>query len=110
MGELSTREIEDGTLVLRASQEGSACTLALSGELDMSNAPSFSSELQRLEAAGMALTVDLTELEFIDSTGIAVLVGAHQRLGERLTIVASRFEAVKRVFSLTGLDDTLRFA
>ena len=107
MGEPSTRETQEGTLTLRASEDGSACVLALAGELDLSNTSSFSSELERLEAAGMPVKIDLGELEFIDSTGIAILVGAHQRLGERLTVAPSRSEAVKRVLALTGLDDQL---
>ena len=109
MGKTSTREIQDGTLTLRASQEDSGCVLALRGELDMSNSPSFSSEIERLEAAGGSLTLDLSELEFIDSTGIAILVGVYQRLGDRLTVVASRAQAVTRVLSLTGLDEALPF-
>ena len=107
MGEPSTRETQDGTLTLRASENGSACVLALAGELDLSNAPSFSSELERLEAAGTPVRIDLGELEFMDSTGIAILVGAHQRLGDRLTVAASKSEAVKRVLTLTGLDEQL---
>ncbi|HEX9967409.1 MAG TPA: STAS domain-containing protein [Solirubrobacterales bacterium] len=107
MGEPSTRETQDGTLTLRASENGSTCVLALVGELDLSNTSSFSSELERLEAAGRPVKIDLGELEFIDSTGIAILVGAHQRLGDRLTVGPSRSEAVKRVLALTGLDQQL---
>ncbi|HYP56083.1 MAG TPA: STAS domain-containing protein [Solirubrobacterales bacterium] len=109
MGKPSTRETQDGTLTLRASEEDSRCVLALSGELDMSNAPLFASELERLEAAGAPLELDLSKLEFIDSTGIAILVGAYQRLGERLVLVRSESQGVRRVFSLTGLDQQLRF-
>lgn len=107
MGQPSTRESQDGTLTLRASENGSACVLALAGELDLSNAPSFSSELERLEVAGTPVKIDLGQLEFIDSTGIAILVGAYQRLGDRLTVAPSRSEAVKRVLALTGLDEKL---
>ncbi|HEX2096233.1 MAG TPA: STAS domain-containing protein [Solirubrobacterales bacterium] len=101
--------MQDGTLTLRAREEDSRRTLALSGELDMSNAPAFASELQRLEASAASLELDLSGLEFIDSTGIAILVGAHQRLGDRLCIVHSNSPGVRRIFSLTGLDEQLRF-
>jgi anti-sigma B factor antagonist len=109
VGEPSTREIQDGALTLRASEDDSICTLALAGELDMSNAPAFSGELQRLEASGTALRIDLSELEFIDSTGIAILVGVHHRLGDRLSLVRSPAQAVERVLSVTGLDQGLPF-
>jgi anti-sigma B factor antagonist len=109
VGKVSAREMQDGTLTLRASEEESLRTLALSGELDMSNAPSVSSELERLEASGAAVRIDLSQLEFIDSTGLAILVGAHQRLGDRLTLVRSGAPAVDRVLALTGLDEKLPF-
>ncbi len=109
MGKSSTREMQDGTLTLRASEEDSRCTLALSGELDMSNAPALSSELERLEASATVLRLDLSELEFLDSTGIAVIIGAHHRLGEHLRIVRSESPGVERIFSLTGLDQQLHF-
>jgi anti-sigma B factor antagonist len=101
--------MQDGTLTLRTTEEDSACTLALSGELDMSNTPALSAELERLEAFGTSLEIDLSRLEFIDSTGIAVLVGAHQRLGERLWLVRSESPGVERILSLTGLDQELHF-
>jgi anti-anti-sigma factor len=107
VGESSSRETQDGALTLKASEEGAIRTLALTGELDMSNAASFASELERLEASGASVTVDFSELEFIDSTGIAILVRAHRRLGDRLAVVPSRAHAVARVFSVTGLDERL---
>jgi anti-sigma B factor antagonist len=109
VAEPRTRETQDGTLTLRVTEGEPLCKLALGGELDMSNAPAFSAELLRLEASGTSLEIDLSRLEFIDSTGIAVLVGAHQRLGERLQLVRSDAPAVERIMSLTGLDRELNF-
>jgi anti-sigma B factor antagonist len=104
------RVTPDGTLTLTATQEDSICTLAVAGELDMANALSLSRELERLESTDTPLKVDLSELEFIDSTGIAILVTAYQRLGQRLQLVPSEALAVRRVLSLTGLDAELPFA
>ncbi|HEX5763300.1 MAG TPA: STAS domain-containing protein [Solirubrobacterales bacterium] len=104
------RETLDGGLRLRTTEEDSICTLALAGELDMANGPAFTAELARLEASGAPVKIDLSELEFIDSTGIAILVAAYQRLDRRLQLVPSRARGVRRVISLTGLDTALPFA
>lgn len=106
----SEREIRDGTLTLKAREGDSGCTLALAGELDLANAESLSGELAKLETSEAPLEIDLSKLEFIDSTGIAILVGAYQRLGERLRLVPSTAPDVQRVMSLTGLDAALPFA
>jgi len=103
------RETQDGGLRLKATEDDSICTLAAAGELDMANAPAFTSELTRLEASGAPLRIDLSELEFIDSTGIAILVAAYQRLDGRLRLVPSQAPGVQRVMSLTGLDTELPF-
>lgn len=106
------REVQDGTLTLRVAEKGSACTLVLAGELDLANAKSLAAALEQAESAGDGpLTIDLSELEFIDSTGIAVLVAAYRRLdgSARLCLIPSRASAVRRVMSLTGLDTELPF-
>ncbi len=107
------RKVRDGTLTIRVSHDGSMCTLALVGELDLANAPTLSATLERAQSeSGAHLTIDLSELEFIDSTGIAVLVAIYRQLAgsDRLTFVASKKSAVRRVMALTGLDAELPFA
>jgi anti-sigma B factor antagonist len=111
---VSEREVRDGTLTVRVSSDGSARTIALAGELDMANASTLAAELERAETEGAtSITVDLRELEFIDSTGIAVLVSAHRRLNdgaERVRLVRSEALEVQRVMDVTGLDRELPFA
>jgi anti-sigma B factor antagonist len=113
-GDGSEREVFDGTLAVRLLLEGTGQKLSLAGELDLTNAKTFAAELERAEVEGDAsITIDMTELEFIDSTGIAALLAAHQRLNEngdggvRLRLVPSRAGAVQRVMSLTGLDEAI---
>jgi anti-anti-sigma factor len=110
------RKVRDGTLTIRVSDDGSMCTLALVGELDLANAPTLSTVLEKAQSeggeGGAHLTIDLSELEFIDSTGIALLVAIYRQLedSERLTFVPSRKSPVRRVMALTGLDAELPFA
>lgn len=108
----SERKLQNGTLALTVTEHDSACVLSLVGELDLANAETLASELERAESAGdRPVTIDMSELEFIDSTGIATLVAAYHRLdgSARLHLVPSRAAAVRRVMSLTGLDAELPF-
>lgn len=110
----SHRELSDGTLAIKILRDGTGQTLSLVGELDLANAETFVTALEAAESESAAVTIDMTALEFIDSTGIAVLVAAHRRLNEdgdaiRLRLVSSKATAVQRVMSLTGLDETMPF-
>lgn len=110
------REVRDGMLTLRVSIDAQAQTLALAGELDMANAATLTRELENLEgsAGSEPTTIDMRELDFIDSTGIAVLVAAYRRAegeGEnRLRFIRSQATGVQRVMAVTGLDKELPFA
>ena len=106
------RDISDGTLAVRTSTEGHTCTVALRGELDLANATTAETAIgEALGDESRQVLVDLSELEFIDSTGIALLVSAltHNGDGARLRFVPSRSPAVTRVLELTGLADRLPF-
>lgn len=102
-------------LTLRVSIDAQAQTLALVGELDMANAATLASELENLEAnaGGEPITIDMRELEFIDSTGIAILVAAYRRAkaeGEnRVRFIRSQATGVQRVMDVTGLEKELPF-
>lgn len=84
--------------------------LSLRGELDISSAPRVEKELSRLEAPGPAtLVFDLTELEFMDSTGLRIVVSGDARArqrGGRFAVVRGP-EAVQRIFRITRLDERL---
>jgi anti-sigma B factor antagonist len=96
-------DIADGTLEVRTAIEDGTRVVSLSGELDLSNAETAETALQEALAADAPLIVDMRELEFIDSTGIALLVGiiGGERPGVRF--VPSGSAAVTRVMELTGL-------
>jgi anti-sigma B factor antagonist len=87
-----------------------AVVIGVSGELDLASSPALESELERGAAAKAALViVDLRQLEFMDSTGLSVLVRAHQRAtenGQRFGVVKGA-QQVQRLLSLTGVADRL---
>lgn len=112
---MDDREVRAGLLRIRTHRNGATCTVALTGELDLANTGELSAELRRAENDGIApdeIVLDMTELEFIDSTGIAILVAAHRRLnadGDRFKLVRSEATAVCRVLAMTGLEEFLPF-
>jgi anti-sigma B factor antagonist len=103
------RDITDGTLSVRTTTEGDLRTLSLRGELDLANAGTAEIALQEALEQAAQVVVDLQELEFIDSTGIALLVSALGNNGDsaRIRFVPSRSAAVNRVLDLTGLTERL---
>lgn len=84
--------------------------LALRGELDLSTTEKVEAELRRVEQSHPPVVVlDLSELTFLDSTGLRLIVTADQRARQsdrRLTIVKGP-TTVQRVFSITKLDERL---
>jgi anti-sigma B factor antagonist len=84
--------------------------LVLKGELDLSTVGKVEEELRRVETDAPSLVVlDLSELSFLDSTGLRLVVTADQRAregGRRLAIVRGP-ETVQRVFTITRLDERL---
>jgi anti-sigma B factor antagonist len=78
----------------------------LSGELDFGTAPRVRDAVVRLATDGARLAVvDLSEVEFLDSTGLGVLVGCLKRfrtLGGDLRLVITT-DRIRKVFEITGL-------
>jgi anti-anti-sigma factor len=84
-------------------------TISVRGELDLSTAPELEGPLnQALESGEGSMLIDLSQCEFIDSTGIALIVRAWQRLdrGERghALMLCSQNDQVRRVLEITGLE------
>jgi anti-anti-sigma factor len=85
-------------------------TIFVRGELDLSTAPDLEVPLeQALESGEGSVLIDLSQCEFIDSTGIALIVRAWQRLdngGEngRSLVLCSQNDQVRRVLEITGLE------
>ncbi|GIJ09483.1 STAS domain-containing protein [Micromonospora andamanensis] len=92
--------------------DGGPTRLRLAGELDMISAPRLNAVIDRLASAGQRrLLIDLTELTFCDSTGIAVFVRGDNRAAAeggwlRITGAVGR---VARVLAVTGLAGVLGY-
>lgn len=85
--------------------------LRLLGELDLASAPLLQTEIERVETQDAPLIVlDLDDLEFIDSTGLRIILAAHERAQERGRMLALTrgSQQVKRLFSITRAGEHLR--
>ena len=111
MQEPTPPEIRDGSLSIRILEEDPVRTLVLDGELDLANCGSLAAQLEQETDGDLVLVLDMSGLEFIDSTGIALLVATHRRLNTdgtvRFRLIGSESLAVKRVMALTGLEAEL---
>jgi anti-sigma B factor antagonist len=94
--------------IIQHEPETGLNVLAAEGELDLASAPSLKWALTDvLGDGGRRIVVDLSNVTFIDSTALGVLVGVYRSLpvGARLGIVCTHDE-VMNIFELTGLDAT----
>jgi anti-sigma B factor antagonist len=83
--------------------------ITVSGEIHVSTAPEFQRRLDTAVSKGKtAVVLDLTETEFIDSTGLSVLLNGLRRVTRqrgRMALVC-RNPTVLRLFEITRLDTT----
>ncbi|HWE68595.1 MAG TPA: anti-sigma factor antagonist [Acidimicrobiales bacterium] len=91
-----------------ARREGDDALVAVQGEVDVFTAPEFERALEgAIDGAPASLTVDLADLEFIGSNGLAVIARAASRLartGGRLTL-RSPSAFVLRLLAIAGMSE-----
>lgn len=96
---------------IAAATEGGRVVLTLRGELDLATAPELERAVSAPLGAGQDLVLDLRELEFMDSSGIRVLVTAHAQATERgasfAVVRPGPDSPVDSILSIAGLDAQL---
>lgn len=94
-------------LLVESRDRGAWTVVEPKGEIDLYTAPQLKEQLSKLVEQGRErLVVNLDGVEFMDSTGLGVLIGGLKRcreVGGELTLAAPR-ENVQKVFRITGLD------
>ena len=96
-------------LTVACSQQDGVHVVALSGELDMRATGELEAALAQSGANGR-VCLDLTGLEFIDSSGLATVIRAHQAFaaaGGTLAVACRDQGSVRRTFETTGLTTLL---
>ena len=85
---------------------GDACVVRLGGELDLYNADQVRAGLSKAcDDSPSRVVVDLTEVEFIDSTALGILIEARTMLANRRAfLLASPGLETRRALQISGLD------
>jgi anti-sigma B factor antagonist len=92
--------------VLGVEKQGDACVVRLGGELDLYNAPQVREALGGATSdSASRVVVDLSEVEFIDSTALGVLIEMRTRLpNRRAFLLAAPGLETRRALEISGLD------
>jgi anti-sigma B factor antagonist len=96
-------------------REDGICAFTVRGELDMNTAPELEAKLEQMLADGGGwVMLDLSECEFIDSTGIALIVRTWQRVdsgangeGEGRLVLCCINHQVRRLLKITGVESSI---
>jgi anti-sigma B factor antagonist len=98
--------LPDGMFEVESVQVGDDLCVLVSGELDLASADKLEEAIRVGEKSKAgAIVVDLTNLRFMDSTGISVLMKAHTRSrqdGDRVRFLPSKYDAVRQLVAVTG--------
>jgi anti-sigma B factor antagonist len=91
---------------ITVAEQGDWTVVSVSGEVDVATAPRLREEIVRAVSQGAtSILVDLEAVDFLDSMGLGVLVGALKRVkshGGEMAIVCTN-ERLLRIFEITGL-------
>ncbi len=99
----------DEALTIGTRHERGYPIVTVAGEIDIATATRLRERLAGLAAGGRPLVANLDQVRFIDSAGLAALVGAAGRAaahGGSLHVVCVR-PKIRQLFRLTGLDRRL---
>ena len=106
------RRIEQGLLTIHSEPQDDARFVSLHGALDLANAKALEDEFICIEATSVSrIVLDLSELDFIDSTGLTMIVKAARRAktdGHVLRLLRPSGQ-VGQAFAVSGLDELPAF-
>ncbi len=94
------------SMTSRALSE-TTCILEIEGEVDVYTSPQLKQDLVALAEQGTKhIVIDLSKVEYLDSTGLGVLIGGLKRLreaGGNMALVGPGMR-IQRIFEITGLN------
>ena len=103
-----------GIFEVRKQDDGATQLLRINGELDLGTVPVLARHLdEQLENKPTTLTLDLSALTFMDSSGLRLLIELNERAAREtwdLTLIPSRHESANAVLRMTGADAALPFS
>ncbi|MDO4536798.1 MAG: STAS domain-containing protein [Coriobacteriales bacterium] len=82
--------------------DGSKATIVVDGWLDTQSAPELAEVLNGLPDGVEELTLDFSDLEYISSAGVRLIVSAYKKMGGKLVICNASAEVID-VLTMTGV-------
>ena len=106
-------QVEEQPFMVHSERTEGGERIRVLGEMDLSVVGLLDSEMRRAEASDASrIVLDLDQLEFLDASGIRLLLDLNsrsERNGGRLRIRPASSQQVQRVLELTGVRDLLPF-
>ncbi len=96
-------------LVLSSEQRGDSVVVTIAGDLDIVSSPALDECLNRARAEAGRVILDLSAVDFMDTSALAVIVGHWKKLeaaGGELALAGARYRYTKTLW-ITGLADRL---
>ena len=95
-------------MTINKTQNGSELVIALSGWLDTTTAPQLDDELKSALNGIEKLSFDFSDLEYISSAGLRVLLSAQKVMNKQGSMVVKNVsEEINEIFEVTGFVDIL---
>jgi anti-sigma B factor antagonist len=96
-------------LLIRQEKLIDETVLFLSGEIDAYTAPKLREELTPLTELGKNVKIDLSEVHYIDSTGLGIFIGALKatHIYKGSLVLTGMSERIRRLFTITGLSEVI---
>lgn len=89
-------------------QDDKTLTISIEGRLDTSTAPELDEELKASLEGVEKLVMDFTDMEYISSAGLRVLLSAQKAMNAQgEMVVTGANETVMEIFDITGFTDIL---
>ena len=96
-------------MTINVERDFELVTLGISGRLDTTTAPNLETVINELSADTKELVFDMSELEYISSAGIRVILGAYKKMNSNngMMRIEKAQDIVREVFEMTGLSEML---
>ena len=96
-------------MTINVERDFELVTLEITGRLDTTTAPNLESVINELFDDTKELIFDMSDVEYISSAGIRVLMGAYKKMNfaQRKIRIEKTNDMVREVFEMTGLSEML---
>ena len=96
-------------MTINVERDYELVTLEIAGRLDTTTAPNLETTINELSDDTKELVFDVSEVEYISSAGIRVLLGAYKKMNSNggLMRIEKASDMVREVFEMTGLTEML---